>query len=417
MLMNEVIAVFLLLLLCKTGFELWLDVLNRNHVRRHADAPPEALREVMPKETYRRAVEYTLAKNRFGMVETVWGVVVLVAVIVSGVLPWFYDAVAGGPDPSVWREGMFFVAVLILLSVPGLPLEWWSQFRLEERFGFNKTTLKLWISDRIKGLAVGLVIGYPLICVLLALVTWGGDYWWVWAFAFFFAFQLVMMVLYPMLIMPLFNKFTPLPEGELRRRLMDLADRTGFKAKTIQVMDGSRRSTHSNAFFTGFGRFRRIVLFDTLMEQLEKPELEAVLAHEIGHYKKGHIPRMLGLSAVMVLLGFWVIAWLAESAWFYEGFGFDPAASGLAPAFLLFALLSGLVTFWLSPLFNVLSRKHEYEADAFARDAVGEPEPLVGALRKLSEKNLSNLTPHPLYSAMHYSHPTLVERETALKQA
>ncbi len=414
---NEVTAVVFILLLVKTGVELWLDALNRAHVRRHADAPPEALKEVMPEATYRRSVDYTLARNRFGVVETVFGALVLAVVVFSGALPWFYGVVLGGAEPNVWREGLFFVGVLILMSIPGLPLEWWSQFRLEERFGFNKTTLKLWITDRVKGLIIGLLIGYPLVCLLLALVDWGGAYWWVWAFLVFFLFQLVMMVLYPMWIMPLFNKFTPLPEGELRRRLMDLADRTGFKAKTIQVMDGSRRSTHSNAFFTGFGRFRRIVLFDTLMEQLEQPELEAVLAHEIGHYKKGHIPRMLGLSAIMVFLGFWAIAWLAESAWFYEGFGFDPETAGLAPAFLLFALLSGLVTFWLSPLFNLMSRKHEYEADAFARDAVGEAAPLIGALRKLSEKNLSNLTPHPLFSAVHYSHPTLVEREASLRQA
>ena len=413
---NEVTAVFFILLLVKTGVELWLDGLNRAHVRRYADAPPEALKEVMPEATYRRSVDYTLARNRFGVVETVFGALVLAVVVFSGALPWFYGVVLGGAEPNVWREGLFFVGVLILMSVPGLPLEWWSQFRLEERFGFNKTTLKLWIADRVKGLIIGLLIGFPLVCLMLALVDWGGAYWWVWAFLVFFLFQLVMMVLYPMLIMPLFNKFTPLPEGELRRRLMDLADRTGFKAKTIQVMDGSRRSTHSNAFFTGFGRFRRIVLFDTLMEQLEQPELAAVLAHEIGHYKKGHIPRMLGLSAIMVFLGFGAIAWLAESAWFYEGFGFDPETAGLAPAFLLFALLSGLVTFWLSPLFNLMSRKHEYEADAFARDAVGEAAPLIGALRKLSEKNLSNLTPHPLFSAVHYSHPTLVEREASLRR-
>ncbi len=412
----EVIAVFLFLLGLKTGAELWLDRLNRRQVLRHADSPPEAVREVMPEDTYRRSVDYTLAKNRFSAVETLWGAAVLAAVILSGVLPWYYGFFGDGADRSVWMEGLFFVSVPVLLSLPGLPLEWWSQFRLEERFGFNKTTLRLWITDRIKGLLIGFAIGYPLICLLLALVDWVGTTWWIWGFAVFFTFQLLMMVLYPMLIMPLFNKFSPLPDGELKERLMGLADRTGFRAKTIQVMDGSRRSTHSNAFFTGFGRFRRIVLFDTLMEQLAQPELEAVLAHEIGHYKKGHIPRMLGLSALMVFIAFGVIAWLAESAWFYAGFGFDPETAGLAPALLLFALLSGLVTFWLSPLFNVMSRKHEYEADAFARDAVESAAPLVAALRKLSEKNLSNLTPHPLYSAVYYSHPTLVEREAALRE-
>jgi STE24 endopeptidase len=236
--------------------------------------------------------------------------------------------------------------------------------------------------------------------------------WWLWGFALLFGFQLVMIVLYPKLILPLFNKLTPLAEGDLRTRLLALADRTGFRAQTIQVMNGSKRSAHSNAFFTGFGRFRRIVLYDTLVAQLAQPELEAVLAHEIGHYKRGHILKMLAVSAMLQLGGFALIAWLARSAWFNAAFGFSPGE--LAPTFLLFGLLSGLATFWFSPLLNLVSRRHEYEADAFARNAVGGAASVVAALRKLAQKNLSNLTPHPLYSGFHYSHPTLMERERAL---
>jgi STE24 endopeptidase len=219
-------------------------------------------------------------------------------------------------------------------------------------------------------------------------------------------------VLAPVLIMPLFNKFTPLPEGSLRERLMALARRTGFKAQSVQVMDGSKRSRHSNAFFTGFGKFRKIVLFDTLIQQLSEPELEAVLAHEIGHYKKKHIVRFLVLSAALSLGAFYVLAFLARQGWFYEAFGFH--AGNLAVALLLFGLLSGLVSFWLSPVFNFWSRRYEYQADAFAAAAVNQPDSLIGALRKLNEKNLSNLTPHPLYSGFYYSHPTLPEREGAL---
>ncbi len=412
--MNPVLVVFLVLLLVKTAVELGLDVLNRREVLRHASKVPEGLEGVMDEPTYKKAVAYTLAKNRFGMIEQVWGVAILALVILSGFLPWLYDRFGDWIGHALWADVLYVVAALMLLSLPGLPFDWWGQFRLEERFGFNKSTVKLWITDKIKGMIVGLLIGFPLLWVLLALVDWFGSSWWIWGFVFFFAFQLVMLVLYPMLIMPLFNKFTPLPEGELRERLMALADRTGFKASTIQVMDGSRRSGHSNAFFTGFGRFRRIVLFDTLIEQLGQQELEAVLAHEIGHYKKGHVPKMLAMSAILMLAAFWAIAWLAESPWFYSGFLFETQPETLAPAFLLFGLLSGLVTFWLTPLFNRLSRKHEYEADAFARDAMDAPEPMVQALRKLSEKNLSNLTPHPLYSGFHYSHPTMLERQTAL---
>ena len=222
-----------------------------------------------------------------------------------------------------------------------------------------------------------------------------------------------MLVLYPKLILPLFNKLTPLAEGEARTRLLALSDRTGFRASTIEVMDGSKRSAHSNAFFTGFGRFRRIVLFDTLMTQLSQEELEAVLAHEIGHYRRGHIPQRLVTMALLQFGAFAAIAWLAQAPWFNSAFGLPAGAT--APTFLLFGLLGGLATFWFSPIGNWVSRKHEYEADAFAREAVGGPAPLSGALRKLSQKNLSNLTPHPLYSAVYYSHPTLVERERALQ--
>jgi STE24 endopeptidase len=214
--------------------------------------------------------------------------------------------------------------------------------------------------------------------------------------------------------MPLFNKLSPMPEGELRERLLELAHRTGFRCSAIDVMDGSKRSTHSNAFFTGFGRFRRIVFYDTLIAQLSPRELEAVLAHEIGHYRRGHVPKMFLLSAATSLTAFGLIAWLAGQAWFYTGFRFS-SADGLPAALLLFALLAGLVIFWSHPLSNAWSRRHEYEADAFARAALGEAAPLVTALRKLHEKNLSNLTPHPLYSFFHYSHPTLLEREAALR--
>jgi STE24 endopeptidase len=212
--------------------------------------------------------------------------------------------------------------------------------------------------------------------------------------------------------LPLFNKFTPLPEGTLRERLLTLAQRTRFVAKSIQVMDGSKRSRHSNAFFTGFGQFRKIVLFDTLIQQLSEPELEAVLAHEIGHFKKKHIPKMLVFSAFSSLAGFYIVAVLAQQGWFYRAFGFAPG--NIAPVLLLFALLSGAVMFWFSPLAHWWSRRYEYQADAFAAEVMNEPRSLVGALRKLNEKNLSNLTPHPLYSGFYYSHPTLMEREQAL---
>ena len=256
---------------------------------------------------------------------------------------------------------------------------------------------------------------------MLKLIEWTGASWWLWAAAVVIAFQLLLLLIAPAIIMPLFNKFTPLPEGTLRERLFALAQRTDFPTRSIEVMDGSKRSRHSNAFFTGFGRFRKIVLFDTLVAQLTEPELESVLAHEIGHYKKRHVLKLLGVSHRWRVCGVrcrsrgWRVSngFIARLVSRSRGF----AAANIVPAMLLFALLAGTISFWLSPFIHIWSRRFEYEADAFARATMGEAQSLIQALRKLSEKNLSNLTPHPLYSGFYYSHPTLLEREGALRVA
>ena len=348
-----------------------------------------------------------------GIIETLFDVVVLAIVLFSGFLPWLWSGLGASIGTGIWGQAASLFVIFTVLSLPGLPFEWYHQFRLEERFGFNKSTVKLWLTDKVKGMVIGAAIGVPMFAFLVWLVG-TTQFWWLWGFASFLVFQLMMVVIYPMFIMPLFNKFEELPEGDLRSRLMALGDQTGFRARTILVMDGSRRSGHSNAFFTGFGRFRRIVLFDTLIEQMEESQLASVLAHEIGHYKLGHIPKMLMLSSVFLFLSFLALGWLQQSAWFVEAFGFTNTGA-IGPVVLLFGLLSGLVTFWTSPMTNSLSRKHEYEADNFAKQAMdGDPQPILQALRVLSEKNLSNLTPHPIYSSFHYSHPTLLERERSL---
>lgn len=409
-----IVVVILVLIFARLVWESALSLLNIAEVKRRGQNPPQRILEVMDDKTYAKSVEYTLAKERLGLFGGFYETLILLAILFSGFLPWIYSFFWSGTGLSVLWESLYLISTIIIISLPGLPLEYYRQFGLEERFGFNKATVKLWITDKCKGLIISLVIGVPLISLIIFLIHQLGNYWWIWAFVTLFLFQLVMIVLYPMLILPWFNKLTPLPDDDLRQRLMNLAERTGFKARTIQVMDGSRRSGHSNAFFTGFGRFRRIVLFDTLVQQLSPEELEAVLAHEIGHYKKGHVPKMLALSAIMSLAGLWILAWLLNSPWFIQAFGFDFEQSGPGPALLLFGLLSGLFTFWLSPLLGLLSRKHEYESDRFAIEYTGS-EPMISALRKLSEKNLSNLTPHPLYSGFYYSHPTFFEREKALK--
>jgi len=408
-----VIWIVLSLIGLKLAAEWVLGELNAREVRRHRAQPPPAVAVIMDAPTYQKSVSYTLAKHQFARVNLLYEAGVLALVLTTGILPLLFAWVgAWGAPGAVWDDALFILLAGVLISLPGLPFDWWAQFRLEERFGFNRSTPGLWIVDKLKGLALTVAIGFPLLWLLLSLVQWVGSAWWLLGFAVLFGFQLLLLVIYPKVILPLFNKLTPLPEGDLKDRLLALAERTGFKASTIEVMDGSKRSGHANAFFTGFGRFRRIVLFDTLVQQLPPEELEAVLAHEVGHYRKGHVPRLLLLSGVMQLAAFAAIAWLAGAAWFNHAFGFP--AGELAPAFLLFGLLSGLVTFWFGPLGNLLSRRHEYEADAFAREAMGGPGPLVGALRQLTRKNLGNLTPHPWFSGFYYSHPTLVERERAL---
>jgi STE24 endopeptidase len=416
--MHPILIIALALLFIKTIVSLALDWINLRHVHENAATIPESFRDFMDDETYAKSVAYTRARTHFGMLSEVFDAVLLAIVLIVGLLPWLYEGLAGVLGAGVWGQGLVLIGIMLVLGLPGLPFDWWSTFRLEARFGFNKSTLKLWITDKIKGSCIGLAIGLPLLAFLLWLVEALGPNWWLWGYAVFFVFQLFMVVAYPMYIMPLFNKLEPLEEGELKTRLFALADRTGFKAQTILVMDGSKRSGHSNAFFAGFGRFRRIVLFDTLIEQMETTEIEAVLAHEIGHYKLGHIPKMILLSAISTFIMFATLGWLAHADWFVSAFHFDPATvQSLVPVFLLVALLGGLIGFWFGPLSSRLSRKHEYEADAFARRAMQGPDALVAALRKLHKENLSNLTPHPLYSAFHYSHPTLPEREGALRHA
>ena len=402
------------LLFARWAVQLWLARLNERYVLAHAGAIPSTFQGMVDAETYAKSVRYTLAKNRFGQLESTYESLVLAVLLFSGVLPWAFDFFTDHFGASVWARAALLFASGVALALSGLPFDWFAQFRLEERFGFNTTTQKLWWMDRLKGLLLGVALGYPLLALVLKLVDWTGQWWWLWAWACLAAFQLVMAVVAPVLILPLFNKFTPLAEGSLSQRLQALGQRTGVAARSIQVMDGSKRSRHSNAFFTGFGRFRKLVLFDTLIQQLTEPELEAVLAHEIGHFKLRHIPKMIGASVASSLIGFYAVAWLARQAWFDRAFGFSP--DGIVPALWLSALAGGVVTFWFAPLAHRWSRRCEYAADRYAANTMGERLSLTGALRKLNAENLSNLTPHPVYSGFYYSHPTLLERERALRE-
>jgi len=419
--LNSIALFFAVIILAKLFTEWVLNRLNRQHIHRCEGLVPEAFRDVMAQDVYEQSIAYSLDKARLAEIESLIDTALLFLLLYTGFLAGFYSVLTRWIGDGLWAQATVMILMILFLGVLSLPMEWWEQFRLENRYGFNKSTLKLWVSDKIKGFILTVLIGLPMVALLLAFFNWFPKSWWIWGFLVFFAFQMLMVILYPMLILPFFNKLEPLPEGELKDRLMSLSERTGFRAKTIQVIDGSKRSAHSNAFFTGFGTFRRIVLFDTLLEQLTPAQLEGVLAHEIGHYKKGHVPKMLVISALTGLAAFAVIGLLAGSNWFIESFGFSlhqaegsPLNLRFVPALLLFSILTGYVTFWFAPIGNTMSRKHEYEADAFASRMIGDSKPLIQALRKLHEKNLSNLTPHPSYSRFYYSHPTLLEREDAL---
>jgi STE24 endopeptidase len=419
--MSPVATLALVLIFSRAIAELWLSRLNQRHVRTHAGEVPLAFRESVDEPTYHRSIDYTLTKSRFEDVVTVFDTALLIAILYSGALPWALEKFTAAAGTSVWAMAGFLFAAGVALGIISLPFAWYAQFKLETRFGFNTTTVKTWVLDRLKGLSLAVLLGFPLVALVLKLIEWTGTNWWIWAAVLVIAFQFLLMLIAPAVIMPLFNKFTPLPQGLLRERLFALARRTDFPTRSIEVMDGSKRSRHSNAFFTGLGRFRRIVLFDTLVAQLSEPELESVLAHEIGHYKKRHVLKSLSVSIAGVFVGFATIAWLARQQWFYQAFGFQYhagfAAVNVVPAMLLFALLAGTINFWFSPLVHMWSRRFEYEADAFARATMGDAQPVIQALRKLTEKNLSNLMPHPIYSGFYYSHPTLLERERALKRA
>ncbi len=413
--MTTAVAVLLVLLALKFAAATALDLLNMRNVRAHAGRVPEAFKSFMDEATYSKGVNYTLDKTRFGIFENACATLFLAVILVLWILPRLYDFGLDIFGVSVWGQSLTLIFMALILSLPDIPFELYGQFVIEQEYGFNKSTFGLWVADKLKSFAVAVVLGAPILALIICFSETFKYTWWLWGFVAVAIFQIVMLVLYPRLIVPLFNKLEDLPEGETKRALFELSERGGFKAKSIQVIDGSRRSMHSNAYFTGFGRFRRIVLFDTLLEQLTLPELEAVLAHEIGHYRKGHIVKMIFVNFAMVFITFALMGYLSLSEWFYIDFGFSEAG-GFGPVLLMFSMFSGLFTFWFAPLLNAFSRRNEYEADAFSADLCGGGGQLVSALRKLNKKNLGNLTPHKIYSAFYYSHPTLLEREGALEK-
>ena len=373
---------------------------------------------VMNGETWEKTSRYSLDKSRLSNIEEIMGFLIFIPVFLV-MMPWYFQEFNTSNQAGVWESALITCIFLFVLQIPGLPFDWYNQFVIEEKYGFNKSSQKLWVIDKFKGIIIGLILGCLFLSLLIFLYrelsTIFPVFWWIISFLIFFSFQLAMMVLWPKLILPLFNKLSPLEDGELKERLIALAEKSGFHAKSIEVIDGSKRSGHSNAFFTGFGRFRRIVLYDTLIKQMKPNEIEAVLAHEIGHYIKGHIPKKLILSFFTGLSMFGLIAYVLSCPWVYSSVQFPTELHGsLSSVIVLFSLSLGSLTYWFSPISNFFSRKHEYEADKFAKEIMGDAMPLIYALRKLYQENLTYPLPHKWISAFHYSHPTILERESAL---
>ncbi|MDG1891359.1 MAG: M48 family metallopeptidase [Verrucomicrobiota bacterium] len=389
-----------------------LNRLNLSHLQAHRRQLPNGWKSVMDPSTYHRALDYTKTKGDLSQWSGLYETLLLWVFLFSGIMPFLQHQWTVVLGHSHWAQSGFLCFVATFLSLFHLPWNYYSQFYIEEQFGFNHASRRLWLVDQVKMFLLGWAIGWPVLTLLLLVVSKSGEQWWMWAWLVLLVFQVVMIILAPMFILPCFNKLSALQEGSLKTRLLHLAKHTGFGVRAIQVMDGSRRSGHSNAFFTGFGRFRRIVLYDTLVEQLTVEEVEGVLAHEIGHFRKRHVLSMLVLGMAGMLIQLFILALLAGQSFFYDAFGLPNEA--ISEAFLLFGLTFGTFTFWLSPLSNVLSRRFEYQADSFAIEATGNRDAFLSALRKINLENLSNPVPHSLFSFVYYSHPSLLEREKAL---
>ena len=409
-------VVFVAALVASLAVRLWLARRHIAHVIAHRAAVPAAFADRIGLAAHQKAADYTVTRTRFGIVELLVEAGVLLAFTLGGVVGALVTWTDVLPFGGVTRDLVLIVAVAVVAGLVGLPFSYAQTFGIEVRFGFNRTTRRLWLTDIAKGVALSAALGLPLAALVLWLMRAAGPLWWVYVWIVWTAFQFLLLAIYPTVIAPMFNTFSPLPAGDAREAIERLLARCGFANRGLFVMDGSRRSAHGNAFFTGFGRSKRIVFFDTLLSRLAPDEIEAVLAHELGHFKLRHVlKRMLIMGATS--LGFLaLLAWLASSRWFYEGLGVPPAPDRPGVALILFFLAMPVFTFVFAPLGSLYSRRHEFEADAFAaRNASGAS--LVRALVKLYADNAATLTPDPWYSAFHDSHPPAAVRIARLQGA
>jgi len=394
--------IFILAVIATIGTQLWLSIRQSKHVAEHRPAVPSEFTESITLEEHQKAADYTQAKGSFGRKELLISTVLLIVWTLGGGLAWLDGLWSEAGLSEIIKGTAVIISFMLISSLIDIPASLYRSFVLEEKFGFNKLTIKTFMGDLLKGALLSIVIGVPLILLILWLMNTAGSLWWVYAWLAITAFSIIMMWAYPKFIAPIFNKFTPLESGEVLDRITTLLERNGFNSQGVFMMDGSKRSSHGNAYFTGFGKTKRIVFFDTLLKQLTPTQIEAVLAHELGHFKHKHVLKGMLVSMTMTLVGFAVLAYLMKQQWFYTQLGVDNQTTYMA--LLLFILVSPVFTFFIGPIMSWWSRKHEFEADAFAAKE-SSAEELISALVGLYKKNAGTLTPDPLYSAFYDSHP------------
>jgi STE24 endopeptidase len=405
---NLLLQIFLAVFLLRSGVQICLNWLNISYLRQHGTTVPEIFQDVIDPEKLKKISAYTLDSENFTMVATLANQGLFLVILLSGFLPWLVKTINQWHYGQIVSGLIFFAALSIFANLLRIPFGLYEAFVIEERYGFNVMNFKVWVSDLFKSIVIGAIMGGLLLGLLLALVIYGGNVWWIWAWMLVGGFELLLLWLYPVVILPLFNKFDPIENIGLENRIRTLMEKVGLRAKGIFKMDASKRSKHTNAFFVGLGRTKRIVLFDTLLASHTEEEILAVLAHEAGHWKKKHILRMLVPLEILSFVSFYAVAKLLNWPLIYQTFGFQE--SNIYVGLFLIGTFISLLGFFAEPLESAISRRFEREADDFALDLVRTGEPMTSALKRLAADNLANLSPHPLYAWFYYSHPPLVER-------
>jgi STE24 endopeptidase len=410
---NALTWTFLAALVAATATRIWLAQRQIRHVRAHRGAVPQTFADAIPLSAHQKAADYTVSKVRLGVLDLLIGTAALLALTLGGFIDWLYAQWAQLLEPSgLWHGVALVASVMVLLALIDLPLSLYRTFVIEQRYGFNRMTAKLFLADLAKQTLLAAALGIPLLLLVLWLMQRMGDLWWLYVWLAWMAFNLLALLAFPTFIAPLFNRFTKLEDPGLAGRIESLLARCGFRASGLYVMDGSKRSSHGNAYFTGFGAAKRIVFFDTLLSRLAPPEVEAVLAHELGHYRLHHVWKRIALLFAASLGFLWLLGQLINQPWFYQGLGVTQP--GTAVALLLFMLTVPVFTFFLQPLSSLYSRRHEFEADAYAA-RYADASDLVRALVKLYQDNAATLTPDPVHSAFYDSHPPAAVRIARLK--